>query len=125
MEEIVKAKKKINARTKGHSYERDLVKKFKELGLECSTSRLSSKALDDAKVDIFGLPINVQAKAVEATKCLHTILESMPKDGKMNVVFHKKNRRDTVVAMHEKDFMQLLIWAIDSGYIQKDLTKGF
>jgi Holliday junction resolvase len=118
-------KKRIHSKKKGSKYELDLVKKFKELGFECTTSRLSSRELDNLKVDIFGLPFNVQAKAVEATKCLHTVLESMPDDEKMNFVFHKKNRRSPLVAMHEKDFMQLLIWAIDAGHIQKDLTSKF
>src|SRR6476620_4942862 len=105
MLEIVPKKKKINARSKGHGYERALVKLFKELGFEgCTTSRLSSKALDDAKVDLYGLPINVQAKAVEKLGCVHAILESMPKDDKLNVVFHKKNNKGTIVAMTQADF---------------------
>ena len=48
--------KTINARRAGHQYERDLVKELKELlkDEEISTSRYSSRKLDDAKVDIFG-----------------------------------------------------------------------
>lgn len=106
--EIVK-KKKINSRAKGHTYERALVKLFKEkFGFDkCTTSRLSSKALDDAKVDLFGLPVNVQAKAVEKLGCVHSILSSMPEDGKMNFVFHKKNNKGSIVCMNESSFVEL------------------
>ena len=116
---VVKKKKKINGRTKGHSYERALVKIFKELGFStCTTSRLSSKALDDAKVDLFGLPLNVQAKAVEKLGCLHSVLDSMPKDDKINVVFHKKNNKGSIVAMSEKDFLKILSTLIELGHVQ-------
>ncbi len=118
MQEVVK-KKKINGRTKGHSYERALVKLFKELGFSaCTTSRLSSKALDDAKVDLFGLPINVQAKAVEKMGCLHSVLESMPKDDKVNVVFHKKNNKGSIVAMSDKDFLKIMKALIELGHLK-------
>lgn len=58
-----KKKKKINSRTKGHSFERDLVHLFKELGFEyCKTSRYANRMLDDCKVDLANIPLNVQAK---------------------------------------------------------------
>lgn len=98
----------VNGRNKGNAYERSLAKLFRELGFECTTSRYSSKELDDKKVDLCGLPINVQAKAVEKLGCMHTVLDSMPKDEKINVVFHKKNRKGTIVAMTQEDFLQLL-----------------
>lgn len=56
-------KKKINSRNKGNNFERDLVHLFKELGFEhCKTSRYASRILDDSKVDLANIPLNVQAK---------------------------------------------------------------
>lgn len=56
-------KKRINSRTKGHTFERELVNIFKNLGFEhCKTSRYASRILDDSKVDLANIPLNVQAK---------------------------------------------------------------
>lgn len=98
----------INSRKKGNSYELAVIKKFKESGWEdaCS-SRSESKKADDSGVDICFLPINVQCKAVEKLGSLHNIISSMPKD-KPNVVFHKKNRQGTIVAVEEEFFFTLL-----------------
>lgn len=52
-----------NNRTKGHSFERYLVKLFREMGYKfVRTSRAESKLLDDCGVDLTNLPFNVQAK---------------------------------------------------------------
>lgn len=54
------------SRTKGNSYERQLVKEINELGFDVGTSRNNSKALDNNKVDIYDnrgdLPLAIQAK---------------------------------------------------------------
>jgi hypothetical protein len=104
-----KTRRKINSKNKGSSFERKLAKFFRELGFPCTTSRFSSKEMDDKKVDLCGLPINLQAKAVEKLGCMHTILASMPDDDKINVVFHKKNNKGTVVAMSEDDFLKIFL----------------
>lgn len=110
----------VNGRHKGHAFERALAQLFRDLGLKCTTSRYSSKELDDKKVDLCGLPINVQAKAVEKLGCMHKILDTMPKDDKMNVVFHKKNRKGTIVAMTQDDFLSLLKKAGILPHLTKD-----
>ena len=64
-EELPVKKKKSGGygRRKGHSLERDLVLVFKSLGFEhCKTSRNASILLDSSKVDLWGIPLNVQAK---------------------------------------------------------------
>ena len=49
------------ARRKGHNYERSIVKFFRDLGFEhAKTSRLGSRLLDSAKVDICDIPFNVR-----------------------------------------------------------------
>lgn len=51
-------------RTKGHNAERYYANRFKELGFDhCVTSRYASRIHDDAGIDLFNLPINVQIKA--------------------------------------------------------------
>ena len=64
LESIKKITKGINSRTKGHSFERSLVKFFKEeLGyIHARTSRNSSKVLDNCKVDIDNVPFLIQSK---------------------------------------------------------------
>lgn len=58
-------KKRINARTKGHNFERDIAKMFRdELGFKfAKTSRFASRILDNCKVDIAGVPYLVQTKS--------------------------------------------------------------
>ncbi len=49
---------------KGSQAEREIVQFFKELGFyHCKTSRQASRLLDDAGVDLWGIPFNVQVKA--------------------------------------------------------------
>lgn len=56
-------KKRINSRTKGHTFERDLVHIFKDFGFEhVKTSRYANRMLDDCKVDLCNIPLNLQAK---------------------------------------------------------------
>lgn len=98
----------VNGRNKGNSYERSLAQLFRDLGYPCTTSRYSSKELDDKKVDLHGLPFNIQAKAVERLGCMHKVLSEMPKEDKLNFVFHKKNRKGTIVCMTQEHFLQLL-----------------
>jgi Holliday junction resolvase len=95
------------ARRKGHNYERNIVKFFKDLGFEqAKTSRLGSRLLDAAKVDICDIPFNVQCKAVEAHIDYYKLTEEIsaelaklvPKRVEYPVIiFHKKNKKTNVV----------------------------
>lgn len=112
---------KINARQKGHAYERKIAELFRSLGYEgCLTSRLESKRQDDLGIDLCGTANwQVQCKAVEKLGCYHDILARMPqKKGKFNVVFHKKNRKGSVVAMAEEDFVEIVQLLLKSGAIK-------
>lgn len=99
-----------SARVKGHTFERDIAQKFRDRGwVECETSRFASKKLDDMKVDLVETdPFYVQCKAVENLGPIHNVLEEMPKKDKFNVVFHKKSRKGTIVAMSEESFWKLI-----------------
>jgi len=110
---------KINARKKGHAYELAIRDLFKELGWpDVCSSRSESKRMDDAGVDLcFTKPFNVQAKAVENLGSLHAVLERMPADDNMNVVFHKRNRQGSVVCMREETFKKLVTLLKVNGLI--------
>lgn len=70
-EEEKKKKKKRSGNTnrrKGHNAERYYCNIFKDMGFEyCVTSRLGSRLLDNAKVDLMNLPFNLQIKAGKQT----------------------------------------------------------
>jgi signal recognition particle GTPase len=104
------ATKGKSARVKGHSFERDMVKFFRDLGFEkCNTSRFESKMKDDQGIDLTNTdPLSVQCKAVEKLGSMHDILDSMPKDTNWNIVLHKKNRKGTIVAMDIEDFREII-----------------
>ena len=66
------------ARRFGHNYERELVKEFNRIGFNASTSRYSSRELDDKCIDIYGIkPFACQAKAVN--KNIPNIINEMDK----------------------------------------------
>lgn len=100
---------KINARKKGHQYELQIRDFFKDLGYaECVSSRSESKNMDDKGVDLCNTgPWYVQCKAVENLGSIHKVLANMPNENKLNVVFHKRNRQGTIVAMDISTFKTL------------------
>ena len=114
------SKPKINARKKGHAFELAIAKQMREMGFsDCCSSRLESKSLDDAGVDLCHTkPFNIQAKAVEKTINHHAILERMPNDPNYNLVVQKKNRQGVVVSMRWDDFIELLQMLIQEGIIK-------
>lgn len=109
------------ARRKGHNYERTIVKFFKDLGFaDAKTSRLGSRLLDSAKVDICDIPYNVQCKAVEAnidycklTGDIKTEVNKLVPTRKdlPILIFHKKNRNTNVIMTLDEfeKFMNLII----------------
>lgn len=110
----------INPRKKGHSYELTIRDWFRELGwTNAVSSRSESKNKDDQGVDLcYTDPFYIQAKAVEKLGSLHDILARMPKGSHYNLVFHKKNRKGTIVAMTIEDFRELLQMLITNQIIK-------
>jgi len=108
-------KKKVNSRQVGHTYELELVKRYKELtGDESiSTSRYSSRKLDDAGVDIDGTQrwgLNIQAKRYANTPPnLHRTLDKMPQGDIVNVVYWKKPHSGELVIMKASDFESMFV----------------
>ncbi|WP_017732699.1 hypothetical protein [Nafulsella turpanensis] len=103
------AKKRINSKNKGSAYERKIINELKEWFPDAVSSRSESRSLDNQKVDVcYTDPLQVQCKAVEKSLDVHSILNSMPVNGMMNLVFHKRNNQGCIVAMKKEDFYQLL-----------------
>lgn len=109
----------LNARKKGHTYELVIRDWFRDLGWSRAvSSRSESKNKDDQGIDLcFTDPFNVQAKAVEKLGSIHDVLAKMPKDN-YNLVFHKRNRKGTIVAMTIEDFKEILQKLIQNQIIK-------
>jgi len=89
---------------KGSNAERHYVKLFRELGYDfCETARFASKKHDNAKIDLVGIPFNIQVKAgiqqgLNAGKelfSMETCIKTMfPEDDQVNdypcLLFHYK-----------------------------------
>jgi len=96
-------------RNKGFQFERDIVTLLREAGYKASTSRFSSRELDNQGVDIYTTaPINIQAKNVDRlSPPAHDILKAMPKN-KTPVLFHKRKNKGVIVSMLLEDFLTFI-----------------
>lgn len=111
--------KKVNARSVGHAYERQIRKELIELGYDkCQTSRFASKMKDDQLVDLcFCDPWNIQAKRWVHAPSYHDILKAMPTDNNYNLIFHKRPNKGEVVVMSKEDFYEILQMLKSNGVI--------
>ncbi len=99
----------VNARNKGHAYERRIINELKEIWPDAVSSRSESKRLDDAGVDIcYTDPFYFQCKAVERGINLRDVLDHMPDKDQFNVVLWKQNRKEELAVMSKKDFYKIL-----------------
>src|SRR5690606_32028160 len=103
-----KAKIGKNNKRKGSQKERDVAKKFRDLGYEfAKTSRQASRLLDDSKVDIAFVPYNVQCKKGYPKGINYTLVFNEMKEGLNKnfpptesvhnypcVIIHDKGRKD-------------------------------
>lgn len=115
----------LKSRRKGHSFELAVRDFFRALGWSTAvSSRSESRAADAAGKDlVYTDPFNVQCKAVEKLGNLHSVLEDMPKDNNINLVFHKRKHAGVVVAMTMEDFKKVIHerdWFLDKCECNKD-----
>jgi hypothetical protein len=110
---------KINARAKGHTFERENMHLFRELGYDkCVTSRSESKNLDDLGIDLVYTGIfDVQCKRVEKLNVSKTMSEMPERDGQVPIVMHKQNRYPALVTIKRDDFMVLLKKMREAGIL--------
>lgn len=122
-------RKTTNNRRRGHNFERDMAKLFRDIGYTYTkTSRQASRLLDESKVDLWGLPFCIQCKEGAQKNLVYSkVLSEMrellannfppeePVHSYPKIVIHKKvpfgKRRqpeDTLVVMPLLDFVNLL-----------------
>lgn len=106
-----------NQKQRGNRYEREVVKYVFELfGLKAKTCRNESKELDDRKVDICGVPYNIQCKygtqrGIKYNELLSDIKRLNPTRQYPTIIFHAKDRRkeeNEIVIMSYKDFKRII-----------------
>lgn len=112
------------ARTKGHNFERATVNWLRKLGFsEAITTRLGSRLMDAAKIDVCNVPFNVQCKAVEAKIDYHKLTDEITAEIEKLVpdrlpfpimIFHKRNKKTSVV-MTIDEFEKLLLMFVAAG----------
>lgn len=100
----------LRSRRKGHSFELSIRDFFRELGwVNAVSSRSESRAADAAGKDlVYTDPFNVQCKSVEKLGNLHSVLDDMPNDENINLVFHKRKHAGVIVAMTIDDFKKII-----------------
>ena len=107
-------------RNKGHNYERQLVKDFKELGFtDCVTSRYGSKMLDDRGIDLMNTgDFVVQAKCYKRNPQYKKVLADMViKPTDVPIIFHKAPGGKEYCILHKEDMMELIQMLISNKII--------
>ena len=116
--EITKKNTGPRNRVRGHNYERKIAKEFRDLGFtRCLTTRQASRLWDDCKLDLYGIPVNVQLKNVISSMNYVDILNSMiskvteflpEREDKPFIIFHKKGKEELAI-MYKEDLYKLLV----------------
>ena len=119
-------------RRKGHNAERYYANVFKEIYPDVVTSRYGSRQMDDAKVDLIGLPFLTQIKAgkqkgLKPHEVLREMKDLVParyKDDIKILIHHMEGTRgkkrtefDSIVSMTFEDFLTI-IKLLHDGNIQ-------
>lgn len=101
----------MNSRNKWNSFERKVMKEYKEWYPNCKTSRNESKARDDEWVDICNTePFNIQCKNYtnfSGAKIIET-LANMPDETNYNILHLKLTRKWEVVCISKDDWYEIL-----------------
>ncbi|MBQ1994899.1 MAG: hypothetical protein II237_01755 [Clostridia bacterium] len=105
--------KKINSKQKGARFERQLASIFRDYGYSESHSTAQYCGNTGDASDVVGLPsLHIEAKHQETMR-LYDWVEQAKRDaaangeGKIPVVFHKKNNAEILVTLPLDGFMQI------------------
>ena len=99
-------KAKINSRQKGARGERELARRFREQGYDCRRGQQYNGLEGE---DVVGLPgVHVECKRTERFH-LYDAIDQAKRDanGKIPVVFHRKNNSEWVSVMTLDDWFKL------------------
>lgn len=113
--------KTINSKDKGARYERELAADFRAEGYDARRGQQYCGTNGDA--DVIGLPyMHVEAKHVERLNIQDAMDQAIrdAKEGKIPVVFHRKNNTRTLVTMREEDwFMIYREWEAEKTLLKR------
>lgn len=101
----------VNNRRAGHNLEREIAEEWRQMGFtSCTTSRYSSREMDDQCVDLCGTdPFYVQTKRYKSAPSYHAVLRDMPKDSDhYNVIIHRRPNQGDVAVMDKKTFYAMV-----------------
>lgn len=93
----------VDSKNKGNTLERFISRDLKKIFPFCKTARLASRLLDNCKIDVSGVPMNIQSKSgyndrrpkYEALyrECKQLLIENFPKNDPVHtypyVLVHK------------------------------------
>ena len=103
----------VNSKQKGARFERELAKKFRELGYSDSRRTAQYCGNTGDASDVVGLPgIHMEAKHQETMR-LYDWIEQAKRDAEaggnnaLPAVFHKKNKAEILVTMTFDSFMKI------------------
>jgi Holliday junction resolvase len=103
------------ARTKGHSFERQIAKELRELGFKNAQTMRASRGGDwshtDDGRDIVGTPhLAIQCKRMKDYCPVSTIEEIVkyPKEEEIRIVVTKANNKETMCILSWEDFKELI-----------------
>ena len=103
----------VNSKEKGNRFERLLASKFREYGYSDSRRTAQYCGNTGDASDVVGLPgIHVEAKHQEKMHLYDWMYQAKRDaeaggEGRIPVVFHKKNYADILVTMRFDDFMEI------------------
>lgn len=100
----------MKSKDKGARFERELASKLRAEGYDCRRSAQYAGNTGEA-ADVIGLPgIHIEAKHQETMR-LYDWMEQAKRDashnGRMPVVFHRKNNAETLVTMRFCDWIEI------------------
>lgn len=120
-------------RRRGHQYERDLAREFRELGYpRCRTTRETSKLLDACKVDLDIPDFNIQAKSVRAGIKYSEIFDDIDEKlaehyperlGYISAILHKKMGEELVI-LKKEDFYKLVTMYLNQKQLPNVVNQG-
>tara|TARA_R100000773_G_scaffold44079_2_gene43984 strand:+ start:361 stop:708 length:348 start_codon:yes stop_codon:yes gene_type:complete len=111
----------MRSRRKGHDFERQIRKEYKDLGWnKCETSRYASRLIDDRKIDLVNTkPFAIQCKSTINNPSYHKIFKEMQADiDDYKLIYHKKKNKGEYVIIEKNDFHELLEMLIHHNIIK-------
>lgn len=97
------------SRTKGHSFEREVAKRFREVGYHKAIRKLEYQVTDDLGIDLDGTsPYLIQCKRLKKYSSITAIEEVPQKDGHIPVLITKADNKPAMAVIPFDHFLELV-----------------